>query len=306
MRFVGRNLARPECVLATASGRLFVSDKRGGVHLIAPDGTQSLIGTSNLVPNGIALLRDGSFLVANIGQEGGVWRIARDGTVLPYLLEVDGKRLPGVNYVGVDSEDRVWACISSTDSSDHYPIDDRSGFIVLKDVGGARIITDGLQFTNECRIDAAGRHLYVNETFGRRLTRYRLGGDGELAGRETVAEFGAGDFPDGLALDADGGVWVVSVGNNRVYRVSPEGRIDIVVDDSDSACVERLEAAFQARTLTRPMLSSATGRTLQNITSLAFGGADMRTAYLGCLKGEAIAVFCAPFAGLPPVHWTWG
>lgn len=49
--FIGRVLARPECVLACASGRLFVSDSRGGVTMIAPDATQQRIGKSSLVPN---------------------------------------------------------------------------------------------------------------------------------------------------------------------------------------------------------------------------------------------------------------
>lgn len=305
MRFVGRDLARPECVLATATGRLFVSDRRGGVQAIDPDGAQRLIGTSHLLPNGIALLRDGSFLVANLGEEGGVWRIARDGSVRPYLLEVEGRALPRVNFVAVDALERVWACVSATDGGDRYPIDSKTGYIVLQDAAGARIVAEGLQYTNECRIDAEGRHLYVNETFGRRLTRFRLSAHGALHEPETVAEFGRGDFPDGLALDAEGGAWVVCVGSNRVYRASRDGPVQVVIDDADPACVDALEAAFQARTLMRPMLSAAAGRTLRNITSLAFGGSDLRTAYLGCLAGDSLAVFQSPVAGLAPVHWHW-
>ena len=81
--FVGQGLARPECVLATRRGDLFVSDKRGGVMHIAPDGTQRLIGGGSLVPNGIALLRDGSFAIANLSDDGGVWRLHRDGRIEP-------------------------------------------------------------------------------------------------------------------------------------------------------------------------------------------------------------------------------
>ena len=304
-QYVGSGLARPECVLASASGRLFVSDRRGGVQEIAPDGRQCLIGTTQLLPNGIALMRDGSFLVANLGADGGVWRLARDGSARPYLMEVVGKPLPRVNFVALDTEERLWACISATDGGDRYPIDSKNGYIVLQDAAGARIVAEGLQYTNECRVDAAGRCLYVNETFGRRLTRYRLLPDGALRDRETVAEFGAGDFPDGLTLDAEGGAWVVCVVSNRVYRVTPDGSVETIIDDADSACVERLEAAFQARTLTRPMLSAAAGRRLKNITSLAFGGPDLRTAYMGSLAGESLATFRSPVAGLAPPHWNW-
>jgi len=42
---------------------------------------------------------------------------------------------------------------------------------------------------------------------------------------------------------------------------------------------------------------------LQNISSLAFGGEDRRTLYLGCLLGEQIAVLPSPLTGAEPVHW---
>ena len=72
-------LQRPECVLTHASGSLFMSDRRGGVLKVSPDGQQQLIGASTLLPNGIAMQRDGGFLIANLGEGGGVWRIGPDG-----------------------------------------------------------------------------------------------------------------------------------------------------------------------------------------------------------------------------------
>ena len=304
---IGRDLARPECVLACASGRLYASDKRGGIAVIEPNGAQRRIGDAPaLVPNGIALGRDGSFLVANMGADGGVWRIDRDGQARPWLTEVDGVPLPKVNFVAVDARDRAWVCVSSRDTGDAYPLHDPTGFIALVEGGRARIVADGLHYTNECRIDADGRWMYVNETFGRRTSRFALRDDGELSDRAVVAEFtGDGDFPDGLALDAEGGLWVVCVGSNRIYRVTPGGEVDAVIDDGVAETTRALEHAFRSGSLTRPMLSSAVGRRLHNATSIAFAGADLRTAVLGCLKGGSLATFRAPVAGLAPVHWHW-
>src|SRR3546814_3897147 len=42
---------------------------------------------------------DGAFLIANLGESGGVWRLRPDGRCEPLLLEVDGVRLPSVNFV---------------------------------------------------------------------------------------------------------------------------------------------------------------------------------------------------------------
>lgn len=301
----GRDLARPECVLATASGRLFVSDRRGGVTCIEPDGRQHRLGTSALVPNGIALQRDGSFLVADLGEEGGVWRIDAQGSVQPWLMEFEGRRLPRVNYVTTDEHDRTWICVSALSTGDRYPLNEASGFVLLHDKAGLRLVADALHYTNEIRFHPDGRTVYVNETFGRRLSRLRMASDGQLSDRVTVAQFGPGDFPDGLALDAEGGIWVVCVGSNRVYRVLPDGQKQLLVDDAVPECVDQLERAFTAGELTRPMLGGARGRTLANITSLAFGGPDMRSAFMGSLAGDSIVTFRSPVAGLRPAHWHW-
>ncbi len=272
---------------------------------IEPNGTQRLLGRSQLVPNGIALQPDGSFLIANLGEAGGVWHMDRDGQISPWLLEVNGVTLPRVNFVMTDASERTWMCVSATETDDHYPVDSATGFVILKDRSGTRVVADGLRYTNELRVSADGAFIYVNETFGRRLSRFKLAKDGVMKGRATVAEFEPGDFPDGLTLDAEGGAWVICVGSNRVYRVSADGAITLVIDDADPECVERLERALTARELTRPMLSAARGRRLKNITSLAFGGVDLRTAYMGCLGGDALAVFHSPVAGLAPAHWHW-
>jgi sugar lactone lactonase YvrE len=305
LQTVATQLQRPECVLTHSSGRIFVSDKRGGVTSIWPDGRQQLSGHTTLLPNGIAMQRDGSFLVANLGPDGGVWRIAPDGQATAWMTEVEGRTIDRVNFVSNDAEGRVWACISATDGGDKYPLRSASGSIVLRDAAGTRVVADGLHYTNECRVSADGRFMYVNETFGRRLSRFRIANTGELKDRETIATFGDGDFPDGLTLDAEGGAWVVCVGSNRVYRVAPDGDKQTIIDDAVTSTAAELEAAFEAGTLDRTQLSAARGRRLSNVTSLAFGGPDLRTAYMGCLAGDSLVSFRTPVAGLAPVHWNW-
>lgn len=305
--FTGAGLMRPECVLSTPAGTLYVSDRRGGVMEIRPDGAQTLIGEGNpLLPNGIALRRDGSFAIANLSEDGGVWRLARDGTCEPLLLEVDGQRLGSVNFVWIDADERLWVCVSTVRKGDHqFRKDIADGFIILSDARGARIVADGICWTNEVRIDAAREWLYVNETFGRRLTRFRLGADGSLSGRETVTEFGTGTYPDGLELDVEGCLWVISVASNRIIRVTPDGDQSVVLEDFDPAHVAELEEAYQAHRLSRPMIWDNHAKVLGNLTSIAFGGPDRRTLYLGCLSGDRLATFRAPVAGAPPPHWSW-
>jgi sugar lactone lactonase YvrE len=312
LAFVGEGLHRPECVLCTRRGDVYVADWRGGVTVIRPGGHQQLFGVQDdggrgepLRPNGIALRPDGSFLLADLSELGGVWHLTRDGRLRPFLREVDGVGLPPTNFVLVDHADRVWVTVSTTRRPRQldYRLDARSGFVALVDRRGARIVADGLGYTNEVALDAGGEWLYVNETFGRRLTRFRVGPDGALSARETVATFGHGTYPDGLTLDARGGAWITSVVSNRVIRVAPDGAARVVLEESDPAYVEAVEQAFLAGTMGRPHLDANPGRRLRSVSSLAFGGPDLRTAHLGCLLGDRLATFHAPVAGVPPSHW---
>ncbi len=174
--------------------------------------------------------------------------------------------------------------------------------IILADKKGARIVAEGLGYTNEALPDPSGRWLYVNETFGRRTSRFAIE-DGGLGPRETVAEYGPGTFPDGLAFDQENGLWVVSIVSNRVIRVTPDGGQKIILEDSDPAWLEQVELAFQAGRMGRPHLDQVHARRLKNISSIAFGGPDRRTGYLGNLLDDRIYRFDSPVAGAEPVHW---
>ncbi len=309
VEFLGAGLVRPECVLCTKAGTLFVSDWDGGVTRIGPDGGQQRIlapASAGLRPNGIALSRDGSFLIAHLGDtEGGVFRLHRDGGLEPVLIEVAGEALPPTNFVMEDALGRLWITVSTPRAPRHlgYRRDLAEGFIVLLDQRGARVVARDLGYTNEVQIDPSGEWLYVNETFGRRLSRFRIGANGGLSERQTVTEFGLGTFPDGLAFDCEGAAWVVSIVSNRVIRVDREGRQEILLEDSDAEHLAWVEAAYEAGTLGRPHLDRAASRRLRNVSSLAFGGPDLKTVTLGCLLGDSLARFRSPVAGWPLPHW---
>ena len=302
---------RPECVLATASGDLYTSDWRGGVAHRLPDGSQRLYagclpGDLALRPNGIALMPDGSFLLAQLGAEdGGVYRLWRDGRVQPWLMAVDGQPLPPSNFVLMETDGSAWVTVSTRllPRAAAYRPDVADGFIVRVDGRGARVVADGLGYTNEVALHPSGRWLYVNETFGRRLSRFERQADGSLGPRETVCSFGAGVFPDGLAFDEAGHAWVVSIVSNRLLRVSPQGDIEVWLDDSDLQHLNAVETAFQAGQMGRPHLDDVKSAQLRNISSIAFTGPDRRAAVLGCLLGDSLATLRLPVAGVAPTHW---
>jgi hypothetical protein len=311
--FVGRDLARPECVVTTASGDLFVSDRRGGITRIGADGAQALIrarGLEGFLPNGFSLLPDRSFAIANLGPEGGAWRLLADGTLVPEVLEAEGQRLPATNFVNADHSRgglRLWVSVSTRQVPREraFRREVADGYIVLKDARGTRVVADGLGFTNENKLDPSGRFLYVNETMARRLSRFPVRDDGSLGARETVAEFGVGTFPDGFEFDAEGGIWIASVVSNRLLRIAPDGRQQLILEDSDPEVVARVERRYQDRGLERADIDAGRDRTLGNLASVAFGGPDLRMVHLGSLFATRIATFRSAVAGAEPPHWRY-
>ena len=226
LSFVGKDLSRPESVVATASGDVFTSDTRGGVTYIRPDGSQTLIGgphlpAKGLHPNGIALMKDGSFLFANsgTGEAGGVWRLHRNGQVEPFLLEVDGVTLPRTHFVWLDDADRIWVCVSTVHRpNSQYSKDRPDGFIAMVDHRGARIAGTGIVWTNECRIDPSCKYLYFNETFAfAGLPISPRGGRHAVGQRRSSPRLGPGNFPDGLTFDEQGGAWITCIVSNRSH-----------------------------------------------------------------------------------------
>lgn len=312
-QWLGAGLVRPECVLATARGDVFSADWRGGVAHLLPDGSQRLylgqpLDGEPLKPNGIALCRDGSFLITHLGaDQGGVFRLHRDGRTEAFLRQVDGVDLPPTNYVVQDAHGRTWITVSTrvAPRALGYRKTCNDGFVVMVDAKGARIVADGLGYTNECALDPSGHWLYVNETFTRRLSRFAVHNDGSLGPKQVVTEFGAGTYPDGLAFDAQGDAWVVSIVSNRVIRVARDGSQTLWLEDAQAAHLDWVEQAYQASEMGRPHLDGVKSRVLQNISSLAFAGPDLRSGILGCLLGESLPVLAMPAAGHPPVHWNY-
>jgi len=311
---VGSGLVRPECVLANRHGDLFTADWRGGVAHTRPDGTQSLytapmVDGLTLRPNGIALLADGSFLVTQLGEsDGGVYRLTRNGAIRPWLMQVDGIDLPPTNFVVQDGAARTWITVSTrqTPRARAYRSDVADGFIVCVNAqGSAAIVADGLGYTNEVALDVSGKWLYVNETFGRRVSRFRVSAIGALGPRETFASLGEGSYPDGLAFDESGHLWVVSIVSNRLIRIAPDGGQRIWLQDVEPDHLAWTEAAYQASEMGRPHLDGVRSQRLRNISSIAFAGPERRTGVLGCLLGDQLLTLTMPAPGLAPHHWSF-
>jgi gluconolactonase len=86
-----------------------------------------------------------------------------------------------------------------------------------------------------------------------------------------------GTVPDGLAFAADGTLYIGCCRPDRVYRLAPDGTLEIYLDD------------FTGEFMTTP-------------TNLAFGGDDLRTLFLAGLAGWSVNAVDVEVAGHPLVR----
>ena len=277
---VGRGLMRPEGVMALDDGSLYAADGRGQIAWIQRDGRTAFFGKLGGVPNGICLDNQGRCIVANIGN-GQVQSLHPQGHHEVLLTEAEGMKITTPNFPFVDSKGRLWVSNSTArqnvDEALQHPGPD--GSVILLEKGKARIVADRIYFANGVALDPEERHLYVAETMLRRVLRFEIEPDGSLSHREiygpdVLAPLG---FPDGIAFDEGGNLWVTFPAWNAVGYLTPRRELEVVLEDPER-------------------------KVLQRPSNICFGWEERRTAFIGSLDGPTIPYFQVPHPGARLIH----
>jgi sugar lactone lactonase YvrE len=147
----------------------------------------------------------------------------------------------------VDAGGRLWF------GTMHDPEEDATGSLYrlagLPDHPEPVLVDTGYTVSNGPAIDAKRGRLYHNDSARRLIFVFDWDEDGLLSNKRVFAELEQG-YPDGIAIDADGTLWVALFDGGGVQRFRPDGSPDGFV-------------AFPCR----------------HVTKIAFGDADGRTAY---------------------------
>lgn len=278
---IGRGIERPEDVVVARDGNVWASDKASAAARILPDGGLVRCGLAGGEPNGLKIdPRDASIVIANIGT-GTLQRLeSESGAVTTLLSEVAGTPLKTPNYLIFDSRGNLWCSVSTRRGRVPEWLDGTpDGFIFrMSPSGDAAIVADGLRFPNGLALDAQERFLYLAQTTADNVLRFRIEGDRlsapEVYGPESL---GTRCFPDGIAFDASGNLWVTLVLANRIVAITP-GR-DVVTVANDEA-----------------------GVLINKPTNVAFGGNDLRDVYIGSIASSYVLRGRSQIAGQKLVH----
>jgi sugar lactone lactonase YvrE len=237
-----RSLTRPEDGIALPDGRLIVADQVHGLRRVELDGSSAPFG--ELVAagyvhrppdqsggaNGVSLEPGGThLLVADIFQ-GGIYRV----DVLTGETERIYQHRYGVNTAVRDSRGAIWFSQSAHNTPDAgearmwatVDIPRPEGALLRLGMQGGRlaaeaeVLVDSLYFANGVAIDEAAGHLYLAETMGGRVLRYRVDLDaGRVSDRSVFVD---SVEPDNLELDGEGHLWIALPLSNGLLVVDTE------------------------------------------------------------------------------------
>lgn len=315
--YKGMDLSRPECILATADGSVWSADSRGGVVRISPDGKQEYVGfspdkifddgiDSQDLPNGLCFTEKNEILIANLGKNC-LELLDLKGNRSILFDSVDGTPLGKVNFVTMDSKNRIYITISTKKSKWMQSINTETydGYIALIENGSIRIVVDGLKFPNEIRFDENEQFLYLAETTGQCIKRFQVLASGELVNPEVYGPSYLGDagFPDGIVFDEFGNLWGTLAIAEKIFCISEKGEFHTIFDDGDDNHRKKVQNAFEKNTLTEEMMIEKLSSVAPLLTSLAFGGKDLDILHLGSVLGKRIPYIKMPIKGKKPAWW---
>ena len=251
------SLTKPECIwdlgahlgegaLWHAATRCvyFVDIKGRRIHRCAADGGARRSWDAPGQPGFVVPASDGGMICA---LEDGLYRFDPASGAFAALRKLEDA-LPGNRFNDgyVDGGGNLWF-----GSMDDDQVQATGSLYRLDRHGGLSRADEGYIITNGPAVSPDGGTLYHTDTPLRRVYAFDLRGDGVLANKRVFLQLPEGSRPDGMAVDCEGHLWVALFGAGRIERYTAAGRL---VGSVRFPCT--------------------------NITKLAFGGEDLRTAYV--------------------------
>jgi sugar lactone lactonase YvrE len=202
------------------NGDLVFSDVQGGgVKRLRADGSVDEVIPHRRGIGGIAVHADGGLVVSGRNV---AWKRPDGGSIVLLDREHDGMSF---NDLTTDPEGRIYV-----GSLLFNPLDDGSsprqaGDLYLIDLDGStRVVHGDVSLTNGLGVSPDGTTLYHSDTDAHAVWRYDRAADGSVSNRRPLYHHDRAD-PDGLAVAADGSVWVAMAGSGEVVGVDADGTV---------------------------------------------------------------------------------
>lgn len=249
-------LAHAEGVAVHEDGSVWCGTENGDLLRIEADGSSMVChGSTRGWIAGIAFA-EGALYACDI-RYGGIFRLDLETKVLARFSEV---RLAIPNYPVADLKRRKLYV------SDSYGYDAPGPGVWVFDLDTAQAhlwYDRPLSFANGMALAPDGASLYAVESLAKRVVRIPILKDGTAGIAEPVVD-GLLEFPDGLAFDAEGALYISCYEPSQIYRFSRGRELELLIRDPVATLISHpTNMAFRGKT----MFTSNLGR--WHITQIA-------------------------------------
>jgi sugar lactone lactonase YvrE len=203
---------------------------------VAPSGdVEVVVQLAEDQPSGLGWLPNGDLLIVAMSSR----RLLRfDGSEISVHADLSELASGVCNELVVDKVGRAYV--------GNFGFDLHNGaarcnaeLILVEPDGSARCVDDEVLFPNGTVITPDDATLIVAETFAGQLTAFDLNSQGDLSNRRVWAQLPEGAVPDGICLDAAGGIWSASPSTNNCIRQIEGGEVthEITLERGAFACM---------------------------------------------------------------------
>ena len=214
----------------------FVDIFQNRIKTVDLEGNLEITAELPFAPNGWGFKQDGSILISD-ALDRKIYHL--QGGRLELAADISQLTVFGLSDGFVDAYDRLYIGDMGYNLFDPAakPVD-TCVIVCVQPDGRAAIVADGLAYPNGMVATPDGKTLIVAESYGWRLTAFDISPDGSLSNQRVWARLPEDVHPDGIALDAEGAVWLAnpenSDGRPTVLRVREGGEIveTVALDDS--------------------------------------------------------------------------
>jgi gluconolactonase len=216
-------LDHPECCAFDRDGNLWAGGEAGQIYRIDPSGRVETIANVGGFCCGVALTPDDREIFACVSGVG-VVRVSKQGEYAVFATHADSHTIVAPNYLLFDRRGRLYV----TDSGNWMK---RNGYVLrFAPDGRGEVLAGPFGYANGLALAADEQHLFMVESDSDSILRFEIGSDGRHHTPETYAEQ-VGRFPDGLALDAVGNLYVCCYASDEIWRISPDRQKTLLAHD---------------------------------------------------------------------------